>query len=222
MYVWEGKTSSFFTIKFETMADSKKEGRVKLITGIPEFIAKNGLRVIEARLDKMIPDENPLQDGVDIFFGATAQLLDVVTDENADNKGQIKKVIFGTINGKIVPFLVDLSQPAIDAIKDEDNKAVVVYMRGVAADFVKIYTDDVDQNAQQLSAYMDMIRKSPKTEQIVLHNLLLNRLKKKWEGKEDYLIFIEGVLKELWKLVKGEDEDAAVSSLESQIKSLQA
>ena len=207
------------------MSEIEASGRVKLISGIPEFIAKNGLRLIESRLDKLIPDENPLQDGVDIFFGASAELLNVITDENAENKAQVTGVIFGTINGKLVPFLVDLSEPAIQGIKDEDNKAVVVYMRGVAVDFVNIYTDDVQKNSEQLAEYMDMIRKSPKTEQVVLYNLLLNRLKKRWEGnptQEDYLIFIEGVLKELWKLVKGEDEEAAIAALETQILALKS
>lgn len=207
------------------MSEIEASGRVKLISGIPEFIAKNGLRLVESRVDKFIPDGTPLQKGSDIFFEASTDLLNAITDENADNKGQVQGVIFGTINGKLVPFLVDLSQPAVDGIKDEDNKAVVVYMRGVAVDFVNIYTDDVEQNTEQLSAYMQMIRKSPKTEQVVLYNLLLNRLSKRWAGdqtKEDYLIFIEGVLKELWKLVKGENEEAAIAALETQILALKS
>ena len=207
------------------MSEIEASGRVKLISGIPEFIAKNGLKLIESRIDKLIPDETPLQKGADIFFEASSDLLNVITDENADNKVQVQAVIFGTINGKLVPFLVDLSEPAIQGIKDEDNKAVVVYMRGVAVDFVNIYTDDVEQNTEQLSAYMDMIRKSPKTEQVVLYNLLLNRLAKRWAGdqtKEDYLIFIEGVLKELWKLVKGDNEEAAIAALETQILALKS
>lgn len=207
------------------MSEIEANGRVKLISGIPEFIAKNGLKLVESRIDKLIPDGTPLQKGADIFFEASSDLLNVITDENADNKGQVQAVIFGTINGKLVPFLVDLSEPAIQGIKDEDNKAVVVYMRGVAVDFVNIYTDDVQQNTEQLSAYMDMIRKSPKTEQVVLYNLLLNRLSKRWAGdqtKEDYLIFIEGVLKELWKLVKGENEEAAIAALETQILALKS
>lgn len=207
------------------MSEIEASGRVKLISGIPEFIAKNGLKLIESRIDKLIPDETPLQKGVDIFFEASSDLLNAITDENADNKGQVKAVIFGTINSKLVPFLVDLSEPAIQGIKDEDNKAVVVYMRGVAVDFVNIYTDDVQKNSEQLTEYMDMIRKSPKTEQVVLYNLLLNRLKKRWEGnptQEDYLIFIEGVLKELWKLVKGDNEEAAIAALETQILALKS
>lgn len=207
------------------MSEIEASGRVKLISGIPEFIAKNGLKLIESRIDKLIPDETPLQKGVDIFFEASSDLLNAITDENADNKGQVKAVIFGTINSKLVPFLVDLSEPAIQGIKDEDNKAVVVYMRGVAVDFVNIYTDDVQKNSEQLTEYMDMIRKSPKTEQVVLYNLLLNRLSKRWAGdqtKEDYLIFIEGVLKELWKLVKGDNEEAAIAALETQILALKS
>lgn len=207
------------------MSEIEASGRVKLISGIPEFIAKNGLKLIESRIDKLIPDETTLQKGADIFFEASSDLLNAITDENADNKGQVKAVIFGTINSKLVPFLVDLSEPAIQGIKDEDNKAVVVYMRGVAVDFVNIYTDDVQKNSEQLTEYMDMIRKSPKTEQVVLYNLLLNRLAKRWAGdqtKEDYLIFIEGVLKELWKLVKGENEEAAIAALETQILALKS
>lgn len=207
------------------MSEIEANGRVKLISGIPEFIAKNGLKLIESRVNRLIPDGTPLQKGSDIFFEASADLLNVITDANADNKGQVQAVIFGTINGKLVPFLVDLSEPAIQGIKDEDNKAVVVYMRGVAVDFVNIYTDDVQKNSEQLTEYMDMIRKSPKTEQVVLYNLLLNRLSKRWAGdqtKEDYLIFIEGVLKELWRLVKGENEEAAIAALENQILALKS
>lgn len=207
------------------MSEIEANGRVKLISGIPEFIAKNGLKLIESRVNRLIPDGTPLQKGSDIFFEASADLLNVITDANADNKGQVQAVIFGTINGKLVPFLVDLSEPAIKGIKDEDNKAVVVYMRGVAVDFVNIYTDDVQKNSEQLTEYMDMIRKSPKTEQVVLYNLLLNRLSKRWAGdqtKEDYLIFIEGVLKELWRLVKGENEEAAIAALENQILALKS
>lgn len=204
------------------MSEIEASGRVKLISGIPEFIAKNGIKLIESRLDRLIPDGTPLQKGADIFFDGSSELLNVISDDNPDNKGQVSKVVFGTINGKVVPFLVELSQPAIDDIKDEDNKAVVLYLRGVAVDFVNIYTDDIQQNSQQLSEYMEMIRKSPQTEQVVLYNLLLNRLAKKWQGKEDYLIFIEGVLKELWKLVKGENEEAAIAALENQILALKS
>jgi hypothetical protein len=207
------------------MSEIEASGRVKLISGIPLFIAENGLKLIEGRLDRIIKDGTPLQDGVDIFFGTSAEILKAISNDNADNKGEVTAIVFQTINGKVVPFLVKLSQPAIDGIKDEDNKAVVEYMRGVAVDFVNIYTDDVEQNTKQLSEYMEMIKKSPETEQVVLYNLLLNRLKKRWDGdesKESYLIFIESVLKELWKLVKGEDEQAAIASIENQILALKS
>ena len=71
------------------MSEIEASGRVKLISGIPEFIAKNGLKLIESRIDKLIPDETPLQKGSDIFFEASSDLLNVITDENADNKGQV-------------------------------------------------------------------------------------------------------------------------------------
>jgi hypothetical protein len=207
------------------MSEIEASGRVKLISGIPLFIAENGLKLIEGRLDRIVEDDTPLQEGVDIFFGTSAEILKAISNDDPNNKGEVTTIVFATINGKVVPFLVKLAQPAIDAIKDEDNKAVVEYMKGVAVDFVNIYTDDVQKNSEQLTEYMDMIRKSPKTEQVVLYNLLLNRLKKRWEGnptQEDYLIFIEGVLKELWKLVKGEDEEAAIAALETQILALKS
>ncbi len=203
-------------------------GRVKLISGIPLFIADQGLNLIESRLDKMIENDTPLQKGVDIFFDATHDILKVVSDEDAANKEQVTKVVFLTINGKLVPFLVELSQPAIDKIDDEDNKEVVLYLRGVAADFVGIYTDDVEQNTKQLTEYMNMIRKSEKTKQVVLYNLLLNRLKKRWDGdetKDDYLNFMEAVLLEFWKVVQGgteAEQDAAFTAIETQILALKS
>jgi len=203
---------------------AEQTGRVKLISGIPLFIAGNGLNLIESRLDRMIDDDTPLQKGVDIFFGATDEVLRVVSDDNPENKDQVTKVIFGTINGKLVPFLVDLSQPAIDKIEDLDNKEVVLYMRGVAADFVNIYTDDVEQNTKQLTDYMQMIRTSDKTKEVVLYNLLLNRLAKRWgedPTRRDYLVFIESVLNELWKLVQGDSEEA-FAEIERKILSLKS
>jgi len=203
---------------------AEQTGRVKLISGIPLFIAGNGLNLIESRLDRMIDDDTPLQKGVDIFFGATDEVLRVVSDDNPENKDQVTKVIFGTINGKLVPFLVDLSQPAIDKIEDLDNKEVVLYMRGVAADFVNIYTDDVEQNTKQLTDYMQMIRTSDKTKEVVLYNLLLNRLVKRWgedPTRRDYLVFIESVLNELWKLVQGDSEEA-FAEIERKILSLKS
>ena len=203
---------------------AEQTGRVKLISGIPLFIAENGLNLIESRLDRMIDNDTPLQKGVDIFFGATDEVLRVVSDDNPENKDQVTKVIFGTINGKLVPFLVDLSQPAIDKIEDVDNKEVVLYLRGVAADFVNIYTDDVEQNTKQLTDYMQMIRTSDKTKEVVLYNLLLNRLAKRWgqdPTRRDYLVFIESVLNELWKLVQGDSEEA-FEEIERQILSLQS
>ena len=200
------------------MENLEATGRVKLISGIPLFIAENGLKLIEGRLDRIVEDDTPLQEGIDIFFGTSAEILKAISNDNPNNKGEVTTIVFATINGKVVPFLVKLAQPAIDGIKDEDNKAVVEYMKGIAVDFVNIYTDDVEQNTKQLQDYMEMIRKSEKTEKVVLYNMFLNRLSKKWQGdesKQDYLVFIESVLKELWKLVKGENEEAAFLALET-------
>lgn len=207
------------------MAEIEANGRVKLISGIPLFIAENGLKLIEGRLDRIVEDGTPLQEGVDIFFGTSAEILKAISNDDPNNKGEVTTIVFATINGKVVPFLVKLSQPALDKIEDSDNKAVVSYLRSILVDTVNIFTDDVEQNTKQLQDYMQLIRTSPKTEQVVLYNLLLNRLAKRWEGdqsKEDYLIFIEGVLKELWKLVKGEDEEAAIAALETQILALKS
>lgn len=207
------------------MAEIEATGRVKLISGIPLFIAENGLKLIEGRLDRMIENDTPLQEGVDIFFGTSAEILKAISNDDPNNKGEVTTIVFATINGKVVPFLVKLSQPALDKIEDADNKAVVSYLRSILVDTVNIFTDDIEQNTKQLQDYMQLIRTSPKTEQVVLYNLLLNRLAKRWqddESKQDYLVFIESVLKELWKLVKGEDEEAAIAALETQILALKS
>lgn len=207
------------------MAEIEATGRVKLISGIPLFIAENGLKLIEGRLDRMIEDGTPLQEGVDIFFGTSAEILKAISNDDPNNKGEVTTIVFATINGKVVPFLVKLSQPALDKIEDADNKAVVSYLRSILVDTVNIFTDDVEQNTKQLQDYMQLIRTSGQTEQVVLYHLLLNRLARRWEGdesKQDYLVFIESVLKELWKLVKGEDEEAAIAALETQILALKS
>jgi len=70
---------------------------------------------------------------------------------------------------------------------------------------VGLYTDDVLENGKQLQDYFTLLRKSPQTEQVVLYNLFLNRIKEAWENdpsKTDYYKFLESVLVEMWKLVK--------------------
>jgi len=182
-----------------------KEGKTKLISGLPLFLVNQLGDLIENRLDAILEDGKPGQKAVDIFFGTSDKILLVISDENPENGKQVTTVVFEVIRDEMRPFLIELVQPSIDSIKDEDNRKIAEFIKGIFNDVVGLYTDDVLENGKQLQDYFTLLRKSPQTEQVVLYNLFLNRIKEAWENdpsKTDYYKFLESVLVEMWKLVK--------------------
>jgi len=194
---------------------SKAAQKVKLLDGIALWLANQGGDLAEKKIKQALKDDSPEEKLADIFFRVVDDVVNKISDIDPDNAGQVKKALFDGIRERIRPFLVELSQPALDAIKSVDDKAVADYIRDMLYDIIGIYTDSDDENKKQFKDLFVELRKSDRTKEVVLDNLILNRLFNRWKGtpREDYYLFLKALLEEVWVLVQEDDEQSDASQI---------
>jgi hypothetical protein len=205
----------------------KAQQKVKLLEGISLWLAEQGGDLAERKIKQALKDGSPEEKLADIFFRVVDEVVKRISDLDPNNAEQVKMALFDGIRDRIRPFLVELSQPALDSIKNADDQAIAEYVRDMLYDIIGVYTDSVEENKEQLKNLFNELRKSDRTKDVVLNNLVLNRLLERWKGtpREDYYHFLKGLLDEVWVLVQGDDEeaiDAAVSMIELKLQSIAA
>ena len=204
----------------------KAAAKVKLLEGIALWLAEQGGDLAEKKIKQALKDGSPEEKLADIFFRVTDDIVKRISDLDPENAQQVKDALFSGIRDRIRPFLVELTQPALDAIKNADDKAIADYIRDMLYDIIGIYTDSEEGNKEQLKALFNELRKSDRTKTVVLDSLILNRLFARWKGtpKEDYYIFLKSLLEEVWVLVQDDDESTgvqiAVAGIEAKLKVL--
>ena len=193
----------------------KAQQKVKLLEGIALWLAEQGGDLAEKKIKQALKDGSPEEKLADIFFRVTDDVVKRISDLDPDNAKQVKDALFDGIRERIRPFLVELSQPALDAIKSVDDKAVADYIRDMLYDIIGIYTDSDDENKKQFKDLFVALRKSDRTKEVVLDNLILNRLFNRWKGtpREDYYLFLKSLLEEVWVLVQEDDEQSDASKI---------
>ena len=193
----------------------KAQQKVKLLEGIALWLAEQGGDLAEKKIKQALNDGSPEEKLADIFFRVTDDVVKRISDLDPNNAQQVKDALFDGIRERIRPFLVELSQPALDAIKSVDDKAVADYIRDMLYDIIGIYTDSDDENKKQFKDLFEALRKSDRTKEVVLDNLILNRLFARWKGtpREDYYLFLKSLLEEVWVLVQEDDTESAASQI---------
>jgi len=208
------------------MGNSKASKKVKILSGISLFIADKGGDLLENKIMLLLPDDSPGEKLAAIVFDTMDEIVIAISDNDASNGEQVRKVLFDAVHDKVRPFLMELTQPVLDRIKSPDDKAVVSYLRELMNESLGILTDDEEKNAEQFGELFTLIRKSDQTKQVVLYHLILNRLFAKWQNQPDkvaYIQFAEALLGELWALVQAVDEDeenVIVQSIEQKLSSI--
>lgn len=154
-----------------------KKREVKPIGDILAAILKLGINFSEAQLKKRVNEPN-LLDGVMLAFPFSKQVIDVLNDDDSDNIGQVREILFDHVNGPVADFLDRLLYEKISAVNDPNLKVILGFSKDQAIDALRIVSDDNDDNNVQLEKFWEQILQDGEFIDIIKFNVIVPLLKK--------------------------------------------
>jgi hypothetical protein len=183
------------------MSNNKKE-QAKVIGEIVAQILKFGVNIAQERVEKKI--DNPLvEKGVLLIFPLTKDLIEVLSDKNPDNEAQVREVMLAWTNGPLADYLEQIFAVFVANQKDENAKVLIDFFTKVFVKALRLYSDDIAENKEQLDELLSNIIGDRKTFDLILNNILKPLLEKAQAGEaltkfalDAAQMFIDWLLKE--------------------------
>jgi hypothetical protein len=191
---------------------SKKE-QAKVIGDIVAAILKMGVNIAQNQVEKKI--DNPLvEKGVLLIFPLTKNLIEVLSDKNPDNEAQVREVMLEWTNGPLADYLEEIFEAFVEKQKDENAKVLIEFFTKVFVKALRIYSDDVTENKDQLDALLAGITADRATYDLVVNNILKPLLVKANAG-EDLSKFAIAAAKMFIDWLLKEKEQAEIKAIEA-------
>jgi len=144
----------------------------KVIGGLVKLVANLGVDYIEPRLEKALKDGSLTEKLALSPFAAIRESINALSDDDANNQAQVSAIWTTYLHSDLRPILMGALEPVIADIENESDRALVMYLAGVANSVVGIFTDDVDQNREQIKAYFADLQKSETTREVFVGKLI--------------------------------------------------
>jgi hypothetical protein len=179
-----------------------KKDQARVIGEIVAAILKMGVNVAQGQVEKKI--NNPLvEKGVLLIFPLTKSLIEVLSDKDPNNEAQVRQVMLAWTNGSLADYLEQIFGVFVENQKDEDAKALIDFFTKVFVKALRLYSDDITENKEQLDELLSAIVSDRKTFDLIVNNILKPLLEKAQAGEaltkfvlDAAQMFIDWLLKE--------------------------
>jgi hypothetical protein len=169
-----------------------KEKNVKVINDLVATIMKLGVGFAEGQVGKRVND--PLvEKGVDLIFPLTRKMIEVLSDNNPDNTGQVKEVMLDWTNGPLANYLEEIFAALIVKQKDENVKALLAFLTLKFVEALRIYSDDDEKNKEQINALWEGIIVAPQTHALIVDHIVKPLLIKSG-ATEQWVVFVTNLV----------------------------
>lgn len=145
--------------------------KVKVINDMVAAIMKMGVNFAEKQVEKKVSD--PLvSKGVDLIFPLSKELIEALSDNNADNAKQVHDIMLQWTNDELSNYLEEVISAMIVKQKNDDVKQILTFVMDNFILIVRLLSDSDEHNAEQMQALWEQILDDEKTHKIVIQHIV--------------------------------------------------
>ena len=185
-----------------------KEGKVVIINDLVKTIGGFVFNFAEPRVEDLLPDGS-LQEELSLsIFPPLRKSLIVLNDQDGANADQMKAVwVEEWLHDSLRPILKKRADALVAKAKNEDLRAVLFAITGIANEIVGFFTDDIDADAEQISAFLGDYVKTDAFRDLVINNTIVAFLEY-LKAAPTVISLIKTVFLEIWNAYVGGREFA--------------
>lgn len=176
--------------------EATKEEKVKLVGAIPEAVLRIFLRFAKSQIENRVKDPY-LDKGIALVFPVSSEILDAITDDNAENAEQVKEILRVWTNGPMADYLFELLTYFVSKIEDEHIEYFAGFIADSVVEMIKIATDEV-KDKEQLNEWFDEKLRSQETSDLLKFHILVPIMDKA-KATEEFKLFVLEVIDAIWK-----------------------
>lgn len=181
-----------------------KEKNVKVINDLVATIMRLGVGFAEGQVGKRV-DDPLVEKGVDLIFPLTRKMIEVLSDNNPDNTGQVKEVMLDWTNGPLANYLEEIFAALIVKQKDPNVKALLTFLTLKFVEALRIYSDDEESNKEQIAALWESIIVATETHALITEHIVKPLLVKSGASEQWVKFVTDLVQTTLQGLVEAKD-----------------
>lgn len=194
-----------------------KEGKVVVINDVVKAIGGFVLNFAEPRVEDLLPDGS-IQEALALsVFPPLRKTLVVLNDQDGGNADQMKAVwVYEWLHTSLRPILKGRADALVAKAKNEDLRAVLFAVTGIANEIVGFFTDDIDADSKQISEFLGDYVKTEAFRDLVIENTIVAFLEY-LKADRAIISLIKTVFLELWNAYVG-NRDFSLTAEELGVK----
>lgn len=194
-----------------------KEGKVVIINDVVKAIGGFVFNFAEPRVEELLPDGS-LQEELSLsIFPPLRKSLVVLNDQDGANADQMKAVwVYEWLHTSLRPILKKRADALVAKAKNEDLRAVLFAVTGIANEIVGFFTDDIDADSKQISEYLGDYVRTEAFRDLVIENTIVAFLEY-LKADRAIISLIKTVFIELWNAYVG-NRDFSLTAEELGVK----
>ena len=183
--------------------------KVRVFNPLIKLLLKAGIPLGTRKLEELLKDGTFLEKISLAGMRRFDLSVNVLSDDNPDNRGQLGAVWMAYLNEDVIPALNEELAPVLDKIENEAYRALVVKAGSVFIGVLALLTDTVKENATQVYEYVVGFIKGDEFRTLAM-NALNEALKSfvKDEGVVALVITVFGALFDILQGIPLEPETA--------------
>lgn len=187
--------------------------KVRVFNPLIKLLLKAGIPLGTRKLEELLKDGTFLEKISLAGMRRFDLSVDVLSDDNPDNRGQLGKVWMAYLNEDVIPALDQELAPVLAEIKNEKHRALIVKSGAIIVGALALLTDEVKENAAQLREHFLGFLKGDEFRTLAmgsLNEVLLTFVKD--EGVLSLVITVFGALFDILQGIPLEPETARLLS----------
>ncbi len=187
----------------------EKGEKPEKINDATKFVADLALNFVEPKVERLFKEESISKELVLSLFPATKEVLVVLNDDNGDNKGQLAIVLRDWLHKKVLESLSKHTKTLIEGVDNSAFEASLMLLSKVAFDVLKLYTDEVPKDKEQLAKYFKGLALDPEFRNFVI-DVLIPEVMKLAKAEDPLIRLVQGIVKKLWEQISYLDPDTVL------------
>ena len=171
------------------------KNKVKPVSDLVRKVAEVGLNFAENQIEKRIENQT-VEDGINLVFPITRQLLEVLNDDNPANADQVRGAVLAWINKDLAAYIEQLGAKVVASADNQAEKDLLGFLFAQVVTVLRIYSDQAPDNKAQVQAYFGEVVTSDELEALVKSAVIVPLLAKgkASEDLQDFVLKAVGLL----------------------------
>lgn len=152
--------------------------KVKPVSDIVKTFLTLGLNLAQSQIRKNVQNDDVIR-GTDTVFPLIHEVIKELNDDNPDNAQQIRETMAAWANGPLADYIIVVTDELVAKIDDDNEKELILFVRDVAVELLRIVTDLNPDNVEQIRAAYLNEQFAQKAKDALLDNVIWPMLEKK-------------------------------------------